>query len=116
VNKIFRQYNIKGIGTFINVLYLTAPMLGMVMYIINATTFYAVAFPYIHKYIAWLNLPIFLAFLILGILIMLLIFYKFVYPSYYAFLNKQTYMHQNPMQRDLDLIKKKLGIEDDQQG
>jgi hypothetical protein len=112
--KLFKQYNIKGIGTFINVLYLTAPMLGIVMYIINATTFYAVAFPYIHKYVSWLSLPIFLLFLILGVLVLLLVFYKFIYPSYFSFLNRQTYIHDNPIQKDLAKIKKNLGIEDDE--
>lgn len=113
-NKLFKQYKIKGIGSFINVLYSTSPLLGIVMYIVNATTFYAVAFPYIHKYVSWLSLPIYLICLVVGVIVLLILFYKFVYPSYYAFLNKQTYMHDNPMQKDLDKIKKKLGIEDDE--
>jgi hypothetical protein len=112
MKNMFKQYNIKGIGTFINVLYLTAPILGIVMSIVNAITFYAVVNEYLHKIVPWLSLPLFIGLLMVGGLVLLLLFYKFIYPSYYAFLNKQTYIHENPMQRDLDLIKKKLGIEE----
>jgi glycerol-3-phosphate acyltransferase PlsY len=113
MHKIFKQYNVKGIGTFINVLYLTAPILGIAMYFVNAMTFYTVAQSYIHKYASWVNLAVFLILLVCAMLVLVFIFYKFVYPSYYAFLNKQTYIHENPIQRDLKAIKEKLGIKDD---
>lgn len=113
LNKFLKQYNIKWIGTFINLLYTTAPMLGIVMYFINAITFYAVASPSIIKIFPWFNLPIFLIAIFSGVIILLLVFYKFIYPSYYAFINKQSYIHENPIQRDLALIKKHLGINDE---
>jgi hypothetical protein len=112
MNKFFKQYNIKGIGTFINVLYLTAPILGIAMYFVNAMTFYTVAQVYIHKYFPWVNLAVFLIFLVAAMLLLVFLFYKFVYPSYYAFLNKQTYIHDNPIQKDLKAIKEQLGIKD----
>lgn len=111
MNGLFKQYNIKGIGTFINVLYLTAPILGIAMYFVNAMTFYTVANDTIHKYLPWMRLPIFLGLLIIAVLIMLFVFYKFIYPSYYSFLNKQTYIHDNPMQKDLaELLAKQKKI------
>ena len=91
MEKLFKQYNIKWIGTFINVLYLTSPILGMVMYMVNAITFYAVVNVYIHKYVSWFSLPIFLIFLIIGGLILLFAFYKIVYRGYYAFQNRQQF-------------------------
>ena len=109
--KSVKQYNLKGIGIFVNVFYLTAPLLGMVMYFVNAMTFYTVASPQIHKVFPWVNLVVFLAALIVSMVLLMVIFYMFVYPSYYAFLNKQTYIHENPMQEDLRKIKTKLGIE-----
>ena len=109
---MFRQYHVKGIGTFINVLYLTAPVMGIVMYFVNAMTFYAVANVNIHRLFPWMNLTLFIVSLVAMMLIALVLFYMFVYKSYYSFLNKQTYIHNNPMQKDLELIKKKLGIEE----
>lgn len=107
-NKFFKQYNIKGIGTLINVLYMTAPMLGIVGYFVNFTTLYSVTA--IHKFV---SLPIFLGMMVVFVFVMLFLFYKFIYPSYYAFLNKQTYIHENPIQKDLKKIKEKLGINDE---
>ncbi len=112
--KLTKQYNIKGVGTFINVLYMTAPMLGIVMYIINAMTFYTVASEYIQKVIPWFTLPIFILTLVLGVILLLIFFYKFIYPNYYTFLNHQSYTHNNPIRKDLEMIKKHLGIQDDE--
>ena len=83
-------------------------------------TFYTVQQVNIHRFIRWMTFPWFILFVVLIGLLVLFVFYKFVYPSYYAFLNKQTYIHENPMQKDLakilkrqDKIMKKLGLEDD---
>lgn len=110
MNKIFKQYNIKGVGTFINVLYTTAPMIGVIMYIVNAMTFYIVAK---EKYFPWLSLPLFIGIIIIGLAIVMFVFFKFVLPSYYSFINRQSYIHENPIRNDLTLIKKHLGIKDE---
>ena len=113
MNKLFHQHYIKGIGSFVNVLYLTSPLFGLAMYLVNASTFYAVISDKINKYAPWLSFPLFISLLIVSGLLLLFIFYKFVYPSYYAFLNRQTYIHQNPIQEDLKKIKEKLRIKDE---
>lgn len=113
MNRLFnfmqKQYNIQGIGNFISVLYTAAPMIGVIMYVVNACTFYMVAK---EKYFPWLSLPLFIGIIIIGLVILLVVFFKFVLPSYYAFINRQTYDHKNPVADDLKKIKQKLGIED----
>jgi hypothetical protein len=85
---------------------MTAPLIGVVGYAMGAITMYTVVLPYIKPILPWLTLPLFFLVLVGVGTVVLMLFYKFVYPSYYAFLNKQVYIHENPMQADLALIKK----------
>ncbi len=39
--------------------------------------------------------------------------YIWIYPAHIAFTTSQAYIHNNPMARDLKLIKERLGIEED---
>lgn len=113
MKNLLQQHNIKGIGMIISVLYLTSPLIGIGMYVVNAMTFYTVASYNIHKIFPWMNLFWFLLILAFTMIVLLLIFYVLVYASYQAFINKQAYIHNNPIEKDLKAIKKKLGIADD---
>jgi hypothetical protein len=86
----------------------------MIGYIMNAATLYAVTLPYTRDVMPWLTMPVFFGIVLLLGSAGLFVFYKFVFPSYYEFVTKQQYIHENPMQKDLALIKKKLGIEEDE--
>ena len=116
---LLKQYDIKQLkwaGSFIGVLYLVAPLIGMAGYVMTAITMYTVLIPYMKASFAWMTLPLFFLFLIVIVIVVLLLFFKFVYPSYYAFLNRQMYIHKNPIQKDLQLIKEKLGIKENKDG
>lgn len=112
-----RQSNLpvigKYLGAFINVLYLTMPLFGILAYGISAMTLYTVNMNWIKDYISWLSIPIFFALIVACCLLLMLINYKYLYPSYYEFLNRQVYKHNNPIQKDLELIKERLGIKDE---
>jgi phosphoglycerol transferase MdoB-like AlkP superfamily enzyme len=110
--KLFEQHNIKRIGALLNVLYLTMPLFGIIAYAMSAATLYTVTLPYVQPIMPWLSLPVFFSFIVVIAIIMMYCNYKFLYPSYFTFLNKQTYIHNNPMMEDLQKIKKKLGIID----
>jgi hypothetical protein len=111
MNKLFKQYNLKWIGSFINVFYLSLPIFGIATNVMEAGTFYGVQKTNIHHLAPWLSFQLFMAGIVVIGLIILVAFFKFVYPSYYAFLNKQSYMHQNPMQKDLaELLAKQKKI------
>jgi heme/copper-type cytochrome/quinol oxidase subunit 1 len=109
---ILKQHKVKGIGNFIHVLYLTTPLFGAVSYIMGAITMYTVILPWTKVWMPWLSMPLFLGICFVACSILVLMFYCFVYPSYMAFQNKQQYIHENPIQKDLALIKTKLGIKD----
>jgi hypothetical protein len=111
---LLRQHNIKRVGSFIHVLYLTMPLFGAGSYTMSAITMYTVLMPYFKDKIPWMTLPLFIGICLMACGIMLFCFYKFVYPSYMSFQNKQEYSHNNLIRQDLDKIKKALKIEDSQ--
>jgi hypothetical protein len=103
----------KYIGAFVNVLYLTMPLLGIMAYTISALTLYTVNINWIRSNISWLSIPVYFVLIIIFCLLLMLLNYKYLYPSYYTFLNKQAYIHNNPIQKDLALIKKAMNINEE---
>jgi phosphoglycerol transferase MdoB-like AlkP superfamily enzyme len=108
---MFKQHNLKWVGALFNVLYLTMPIFGIVAYAMSAMTLYTVTLPYTKPIMPWLNVPIFFSVVLVICALAMYVNYKFIYPSYFSFLNKQTYIHNNPMMEDLQKIKKKLEID-----
>jgi hypothetical protein len=58
----------------------------------------------------WFNLFVFFPVMILFVATMMFLEYKFVMKSVYEFRNRQEYKHESLIRKDLDEIKKKLGI------
>jgi len=108
-----KQYKVKKIGAFIHVLYLTMPLFGLAGYTSSFITMYTVLLPYIKPVLPWLTAPVFFGIAFFIVVVTVLCFYTFVYPSYMAFQNKQEYNHESLLAQDLKKIKEKLGIEDE---
>jgi hypothetical protein len=109
---ILKQYNVGRIGAFIHVLYLTMPLFGAISYTMSAVTMYTVLLPYLKPVTPWLSAPLFFGICIILAVTTIFCFYKFVYPSYMTFQNKQEYSHNSLLAKDLAKIKEKLGIND----
>jgi hypothetical protein len=62
----------------------------------------------------WLELWSFIVIAICGLLTILIWEYAFVMPGSYAFSTRQFLTHENKMARDIEAIKKKLGIKDEE--
>lgn len=92
-----QQYNLKSIGAFIHVLYLTTPILGVGAYAMNAVTMYAVLLPYIQESAPWFTAPVFIIAVLVLCLILLGLFYKFVYRAYFNFQNSQQFPEDGPV-------------------
>jgi hypothetical protein len=108
---ILKQYNVKRIGSFIHVLYLTMPLFGLGAYTMSAITMYTVLLPYIQPLAPWFSAPVFIGVCFILCALLVFCFYKFVYPSYMTFQNRQEYNHNSLLRKDLEAIKKKLNIE-----
>lgn len=59
----------------------------------------------ITKFIPWLNIYWVIAIIIIGIVALNVIEYTLFQPSRVAFSNEQAYIHQSPIQRELEIIK-----------
>ena len=119
-NRFMKQHDVKWLrwlGTFMIALFLTSPVLGTMVSLMECGTFYGVQKNNIHKLIPWMSFPVFLIVALLFGLFVIYIFYTIVYPVYQAAVNRQAYIHRNPVEKDLtklkidnELIKRKLGI------
>ncbi len=109
---ILKQYHIKNIGSIIHVIYLTMPLFSIGAYTMSAITMYTVLLPYLKPIAPWLSAPVFFGACALLCVLLVFLFYKFVYPSYMTFQNKQEYSHNSLLAKDLQKIKEKLGIND----
>jgi len=66
------------------------------------------------KNILPINITVFI-FVILGFLVIAtFVDYVWIYPSHVAFTSNQFYVHDNPITKDLKLIKEKLGINENE--
>ncbi len=102
------------------VVYINLSFMGMMFW-------HTTAAPYIRQFYAGAEFWQFAVFMLLIISSIMLFDMKYVYPSRQAFISHQSYKHDNPAVRDLkiliandkqqksdlDKIKKKLGIEDE---
>jgi len=52
-------------------------------------------------YFPWMKIYIFYGVLLVVAAIAMVVEYKFVYPSFYAFRSQQEYKHQSPLRADL---------------
>lgn len=97
------------LGAIISVYTSTAILYSPLTLIGVATTLYGLFGEVtIKKWLPWFSFPVLLAFMIVFILIMMVIFNKIVIPSMYAFQVQQQYKHQNPLVTDMKLVIKKL--------
>lgn len=103
-----KQFNLKRLGIFIYLVYLTAPLIGVMMAVVNSITFYAVVYPYIHQYVKWFNFGCFIACAIVAGLLCILFFYIFMLKGYLEYLNRNTLTKM--IEDRLGKIEDKLGI------
>lgn len=88
--------------------------------LLAVTVWYAAGSALAQKYAPWFTIWMFLSLGLVLLLSLMLLDYKFIYPSRQSFLNKQSYKHVNPavadlheILADLKAIKEKLGIIDE---
>jgi len=60
------------------------------------------------QYIPWLTFKIFLAIMVAGLLVVMLLDYKFMLPSEWSFTQEQMWRHMNPTRAELKRMWEKL--------
>lgn len=71
-----------------------------------------------HYGLTWLSFPLYIAVAIVGMVVLMCVVYVVAIPSVYDFANQQSWKHNNPIRRKLELMERnqkriasKLGIE-----
>lgn len=101
-HKLLKQYKLGWIGGFKDILTMVIFYMSIINFCLVAVTAYNTGLrEWLLIYFPWMKVYIFYGFLFLIALIAMIIEYKFVYPSFYAFRSQQEYKHQSPIQRDL---------------
>jgi len=108
--KALKQYPAnKKIGGFKDIALHTAAWLSFVNFgLIAVTAYHTTLREFILAYIPWMSLIIFMLLLSLCVAIFMVIEYKFIIPSTWAFRNAQQYEHKYPIKKDLEKLSKKL--------
>ncbi|KKN23701.1 hypothetical protein LCGC14_0902260 [marine sediment metagenome] len=78
---------------------------------ITATFYYTTLFPNLKETVPWLTFWMFFGTLVLMVLVIMLIEYKFILPSSYTFLNEQEYKHENLIRKDIRLLQEEMKTE-----
>lgn len=95
------------------VVYINLTFVGMMFW-------YTTAAPALKPYLPWATWWIFASIMLVIIVSLMIIDYKFMLSSRQGFLNRQAYKHKNPlvadirkMEKDIKKIMEKLGIDED---
>lgn len=76
-------------------------------FMLAMTFWYTTGSPLTSQYAPWIHFWTFAGIVILVMLTVMLLDYKYLYPARLGFTNRQTYKHDNPAVDDLKLIKEK---------
>ena len=108
MKKTIKQKNVTWLGILIESLYTALPILSIVNFLAILTVLYANVHPYLQEYAPWLRFWAFL--IILGILttVSIVLVYKFVVPSLWAFRSKQMFEHESEITNKLNELNRKL--------
>lgn len=113
--KIMKQHEIPWIGALKDLYSMTSVYFAALnLLLIAITAFATVIGPLLHTpgafiiYAPWMNIYLFIGCLAVLVLLAMALEYKYIYPSYFAFRNKQEYEHQNLIRGDIKLLMERL--------
>lgn len=100
-NKVWKQRILPGVGEFIETLSLTLFWGTIINFVMIAGTFYFTTLRYVAP---WFDLPKFIGTVLVGIVTVFIITFKFVVPSLWAFRSKQMQQKDAVMMEKLDEV------------
>jgi len=104
----FKQRNIPWVGAFIEALFNTLPMLSIMNFISIIIVLYASIRPYLIEHAPWMKLWIFILILTALSVIVMILIYKYVLSSLWAFRGKQMFQNENKIIEKLDKLEEKI--------
>ena len=103
-----KQQNIPWLGAVVDSLYTSLPVLSIINFVAITTVLYTNIHPYLQEHLPWMRFWIFIVFMVVATLILIVVVYKFVVPSLWAFRSKQMFTHESEVTNKLDKLIKKV--------
>jgi len=103
-----KQKNIPWLGAIVDSVYITLPILSAVNFFAILTVLYTNIYPDIQAYAPWMRYWIFLILVVILSVILMVLVYKFIIPSLWAFRGKQMFMHESEITDKLNKLLKKV--------
>jgi len=109
-SKVYRQYNLgPWLGGLKDLLIRVLPYISMVNFVlIGVTAYHTTLGPFFEVHLPWMSIWAFMGGILFMVILLMVIEYKVILPSYFTFFNKQQYEHKNPIRGDLEEIKKEI--------
>ena len=102
LHKVLRQYKLGWVGGFKDILTMVIFYMSIISFTLVAVTAYNTGLrEWLLIYFPWMKIYIFYGVLLIVAAVAMVVEYKFVYPSFYAFRSQQEYKHQSPLRADL---------------
>ena len=109
LHTFLKQYKLGWVGGFKDILTMVIFYMSMISFSLIVITAYNTGLrDWLLIYFPWMKIYIFFGVFLLIALFAMIIEYKFVYPSFYAFRSQQEYKHQSPLRKDLNKCLEKL--------
>jgi len=110
LHKVSKQYNSgPWLGGVKDITARTMFYMGLLNFFqISAIFYYTTLKPTYSQSLLWISFGVYLGILTLLFLAVMVLEYKFVIPSTYTFQNRQEYLHQNLIRKDLKEILERL--------
>ena len=109
LHRVLRQHKLGWVGGFKDILTMVIFYMSMISFSLVVITAYNTGLrDWLLVYFPWMKIYYFFGVFLLIALFAMIIEYKFVYPSFYAFRSQQEYKHQSPLREDLAKCLKKL--------
>lgn len=123
VRRMLHQRGIKiWMGGFKDILIMSFVWVSIINFVlVSAIAYNTTIRPSLPDSFSWLTPWVFMVLMGVVFVVIMFIEWKWIYPSYYAFRNRQEYEHQNLLRGDLEELKKRqkkimerLNIEDEE--
>ncbi len=103
---MLRQRRIPLLGEIMDALYTSLPILSIINFLSITISLYITSKVYLEQYVPWLDIWLFLLILLLISIIFMLLVYKFVLPSLWAFRGEQMSGQNEKLDEILKELKK----------
>jgi hypothetical protein len=105
---MIKQKNIPWLGVFIEALFNSLPFLSIINFLSIIVVLYESVKPWLDNFIPWINLGTFVIGMTVIVIVMMLLVYKYVIASLWAFRGKQMFKDENQIISRLDRIEQSI--------